>query len=419
MKKIKICHLAKTEGHFSFEGALLRGDIATAKIITEEGARLIEGMLVGRRYLEAPIITSRICGICPVVHNLSSVKAIEDALDIKVDENTRKIRKLLEHAQIIHSHGLHLYFLSFPDFLKISNTLEVIQKTPKQAGQSLLVRDFGVQIVKEFGGRTVHVISSCVGGFKTLPNKKSYEDLIKMSEDVLRATRELIKVFAKLKYPKFERKTHYSSLTDKKEYAIYEGKMCLDKKSYSVKDYMSKIIEELDIRGEKVKRTNIKSKAYFCGSLARINNNFDKLHPEAKKAWKKLGVDLPDYNSFHNIYAQAVELLHCVLESQKILKELGKKPPKANWKKPRLKAGEGYGAVEAPRGTLLDYYKLDKNGIIRDCNIITPTAQFLANLEEDLKMYLPTIKNLSDKNREWEIKKLIRAYDPCIACATH
>lgn len=419
MKKIKICHLAKTEGHFSFEGALLKGDITKAKIITEEGARLIEGMLVGRRYFEAPIITSRICGICPVVHNLSSVQAVENALGIKIDENTKKIRKLLEYAQIIHSHGLHLYFLSFPDFLKISNTLEVINKTPKEAGRSLLIRDFGVQIVKEFGGRTVHVISSCIGGFKMLPEKNIYNNLIKISEDALDAVVNLIKVFEKLKYPRFERKTQYSSLADRKEYAIYEGKMCLDKKTYLVKDYMVKIIEELDIYGEKVKRTRINKNSYFCGALARINNNFDKLHPDAQKVWSKLGVKLPDYNNFHNIYAQAVELLHCVLESQRILKELSKNPPKANWKAPRLKAGEGWGAVEAPRGTLLDYYKLDKNGIIRACNIITPTAQFLANLEEDLKVYLPTVKNLSDENREWEIKKLIRAYDPCIACATH
>ncbi|NQU83893.1 MAG: Ni/Fe hydrogenase subunit alpha [Parcubacteria group bacterium] len=419
MKKIKINHLAKTEGHFSFEGSLMRGDIARAKIITEEGIRLVESMLVGRKYYEAPIITARICGICPVVHNLSAVSAMEEALGVKVGEDVVRLRELLEHAQFIHSHGLHLYFLTFPDFLKIPNDLDVIKKTPKQAGQALLIREFGVKIVEEFGGRTVHIISSRAGCFRKLPSKKVYDDLLKMSDEVLEATRSLVQLFSTLKYPKFERKTQFSCLDGKNGYEIYQGDMSLDGKKYKVKDYLKKVIEELDLPGEGVKRTNINKNSYMVGSIARINNNFDKLHPEAKKAWEKLGVKLPDYNTFHNIHAQAVELLHSTLEVRKILKDLGKKPPKASWKEPKLRAGEGYGAVEAPRGTLFDYYKLDKNGIILDCNLITPTAQFLANLEEDLKAYLPVVKNLSDENREWEIKKLIRAYDPCIACATH
>lgn len=417
--KIRINHLAKTEGHFSFEGALMKGDIARAKIITEEGIRLVESMLVGRHYYEAPIITARICGICPVVHNLSAVSAMEEALGVKVGEDVVRLRKLLEHAQFIHSHGLHLYFLSLPDFLRIPNDLDVIRKTPKEAGLALLIREFGVKIVEEFGGRTVHVISSRPGGFRMLPGKKVYDELIKMSDEVLEATRAIVELFSGLRYPEFERKTQFSTLVSDNDYEIYEGDMSLDGKRYKVKDYVKKVIEELDLPGEAVKRTKINKKTYMIGSIARINNNFDKLQPEAKKAWKKLGVKLPDYNSFHNIYAQAVELLQSVLECREILKDYAKNPPKASWKEPKLKAGEGYGAVEAPRGTLFDYYKLDKDGIIRDCNIITPTAQFLANLEADLKEYLPSVKNLTDESREWEIKKLIRAYDPCIACATH
>jgi coenzyme F420-reducing hydrogenase alpha subunit len=417
--KIKINHIAKTEGHLSFEGELMKGNIAKAKIITEEGMRLIEGMLVGRKYYEAPIITARICGICPVVHNLSTIKAIENAFGIDANEETNALRKLLEHAQVIHSHALHLYFLSYPDFLQIPNDLTVIGKTPAMAGSALKIRDFGVKIVEKVGGRTVHVISSRIGGFRALPSGKEFKELFEMAESVLGDAWKMAEFFRKLKYPKFERKTIYTSLSSDKEYAIYDGKMSADGKKMTLQKFMDEFVKEFEFKGEAVKRTKIAGISHMAGALARINNNFGKLRPEAKKEWRKFNGRLPDYNSFHNIFAQAVELLHCVLEARDILKVFAKSPAVADWREPKIRAGEGYGAVEAPRGTLFDYYKVSKDGTILECNIITPTAQFLSNLEDDLKIYLPQIKNISEANRDWEIKKLIRAYDPCIACATH
>lgn len=397
----------------------MKGDISKAKILTEEGMRLIEGMLRGRKYYEAPIITARICGICPVVHNLSAVKAIENAFGIEVDEETKALRKLLEYAQIIHSHALHLYFLSYPDFLKIPNDLTVISKTPKIAESALKIRDFGVKIVEKVGGRTVHVISSRVGGFRVLPSEQEFKELFEMAESVLKDVWKMTEFFRKLKYPKFERKTVFTSLSSDKEYAIYDGKMSASGKKMTVDKFMGEFMKEFEFKSEAVKRTQVGGVSHMVGSLARLNNNFGKLRPEARKEWNKFGVKLPDNNSFHNIFAQATELLHCSLEARDILKVFAKSPAVADWREPKIRCGEGYGAVEAPRGTLFDYYKISKDGTILDCNIITPTAQFLSNLEDDLKIYLPQVKNLAESNRDWEIKKLIRAYDPCIACATH
>ncbi len=162
----------------------------------------------------------------------------------------------------------------------------------------------------------------------------------------------------------------------------------------------------------------------MVGALARINNNKNQLNPRAKQlAESFFGQDI-SYNTFYNIFAQAVEVVHFIEEVQKLLKNyLG-----ANYSEKEIivrseptptKTCFGIGVCEAPRGILFHMYRIDKKGIIRDCNIITPTAQFLQNLEEDLKVFLPDLKKMKETERKRKIKMLIRAYDPCISCATH
>lgn len=158
---------------------------------------------------------------------------------------------------------------------------------------------------------------------------------------------------------------------------------------------------------------------FFCGALARVHNSYKLLNPEAKKYWDSYKIKLPTYNLFNNIPAQATEVIHCVEEAQKLLKQVLKGGIKQENAKFKIRAGKAFGAIEAPRGTLYDFYEIDKNGKIVNCNIITPTAQFLANLEADLKEYLPRTLKISKTERQKRIKQLIRAYDPCISCATH
>src|SRR3989338_168207 len=140
--RIKINHLAKMEGHLDFVGHILQGDVAQAKIETTEGVRLIESILIGRKYYEVPIITARICGICPIVHSLNTIKTIENAFAIKPTGQTVKLRQLMELSQIIHSHALHLYFLSMPDFYCIADDLDFIKKHPTEASAAITSREF-------------------------------------------------------------------------------------------------------------------------------------------------------------------------------------------------------------------------------------------------------------------------------------
>ncbi len=416
--RIRINHLAKTEGHFSFEGALFSGDIARAKIITLEGARLIEGMLVGRPYYEAPILTSRICGICPIVHMLTSIKALEAAMGVKISKQTILLRQILENAQIIHSHALHLFFLSGPDFLNYQNDLKFIKKFPKETAAAVRLRDFALDLVKTVSARAVHNLTPEVGGFKKLPDKRKLQKSLNELTNAIADAKFLIEFFAKLKYPAFQRKTNFACLADKKGYSIYDGGISMNGKNIPLKNFYKHFKEE-EFPKEMVKRAKFEDKVYMVGAIARINNNFNHLHDATKTAWKKFNAPLPIYNSFYNIAAQVVECLELLLQIEKDLKQLLKQSFDSASVKYAIKAGKGIGAVEAPRGTLYHYYELDKNGVIKKCDIITPTAQFLNNLEEDLKTYLPQTKKMSAKEREQKLKTLIRAYDPCIACATH
>lgn len=416
-KKIQINHLARMEGHASFMGALENGDIAKAKIITEEGVRLIEGCLKGKSLYDAHVITMRICGICPTVHNLTAIKAMENLLDVKVSQQTIQLRKLMELGQLIHSHAMHLFFMSLPDFFDYDDTRNLIKKYPREAQLAIRVRDFGNLINEVIGGRVIHPLNNWIGGFKVMPDKKEIENLKLKTEDALKDAISLARFFIKLKYPKFERKTEYISLTDMDEYAIYDGKlMTSDGFEYHIMKFYQKV-QEVEEKGALAKRAVWFDTHFMVGALARINNHSEKLNKEAKKLWQKACGQKKVYNPFYNIFAQAVEIVHCLEEVEKIVKDLILRDEKPIEHK--VKAGQGIAAVEAPRGVLIHYFEVNRLGKIARADVITPTVMFLGNLEDDLAVYLPQTKKMSESSRRSKIKMLIRAYDPCISCVTH
>ncbi len=419
------------EGHTDFVAEILKGKVDSAKLITTEGARLIEGILIGRHFSEAPIITARICGICPVVHKLSSIKAIENAFKIKPTRQTVKLRKVLELAQIIHSHALHLFFLSLPDFFGLENDLILVKKYPKETKSALAIREWALKAIETIGGRAVHPIACEVGGFKVLPQRGELRNLANQFEPMLKNALTLVNLTLKIKYPKLKRKTIFISLANKDEYAIYDGdlKILSDTvKIIKAKDF-NRDIKEIEEPYRAAKSATLKGEPFMVGALARINNNREKLNPLAKGILKGAHFKDPEYNVFLNIPAQAIEIVHCLEELSGLLNDLSStlEPEKSLGSKLNVIGGAnplgrevvGADAVEAPRGTLYHHYKIDKNGYIKECTIITPTVSYLKNLEEDIKAYLPQVMNLNPQKRSLKIRALIRAYDPCISCATH
>jgi len=306
--KIQINHIGKMEGHADFVAEILKGDVQSAKIITTEGARLIEGILIGRHFSEAPIITSRICGICPVVHKLSSLKAIEKAFNIRPSQQTIKLRRLINLAQIIHSHALHLFFLSLPDFLNIENNLNLVKKYPKETQLAINTRQWALRMIEVIGGRAVHPIACEVGGFKVWPRISELKNLTDQYETVLKNALGLVNFVISIRYPKFSRPTTFVSLTNPKEYALYDGDIKILAPTGQVRiikaEKYTQNIKEIEEPYRAAKSATLAGEPFMVGALARINNNGEQLNPLAKGLLKGMRWRLPQYNTFENISAQ-------------------------------------------------------------------------------------------------------------------
>ena len=417
--KIKIDHIAKIEGHAGFVGHIVKGDVKKAQIEVQEGARLIESLLIGRNYEDVPVITSRICGICPVVHCITSIKALEKAFNIKPSEETILLRELLLAGQTIQSHVLHIFFLSATDFFKDRDGIDLAKEKPEIVKKVLRLRDFGNNIIKTIGGRSVHPITPKVGGWHKKPTKKDIEEIKKESRNALAYSKVLIDLISSLKMPVFERKTEYIAYSSTDKYIGYDGEI-RSSNGWSVKEEKFKSeIEEYQEEDLVVKLTSHNGKSYATDALARLHLNSNKLHPKAKKVLASSVLKLPNYNPFYNTLAQSIEVMHLVEETQKNIEEL----ESMHWKNLntsfKVRSGEGAAILEAPRGILYHYYKTDNKGIITESDVITPTAQLLVNLNNDLKEYLPKVEKLKKEKREHEILKLVHAYDPCISCSVH
>ena len=417
---IKINHIAKMEGHTGFMASVISGDVRSAKLQVQEGIRLIEGVLIGREYQDMPLVAQRICGICPVVHNLTSIKALENAMSISVSPETEKLRAILEYAQIIHSHALHLFFLSLADFLDMDSDIELVKEHPEEAKKAILIREYGMDLVRVIGGRVVHPLTNEVGGFKKAPDREALKKIVQDADKILRIALELGEFFKKIKVPEFYRETEYICLSKKGEYGIYDGDVISNRGLHIPVEKFEASFLELQKQTEVIKRVEHDGESYMVGAIARINNNKLKLREKAGKYLGELNWIFPDYNPFHNILAQMVEVIHAVEETKKLTMELLHLDlDDVLTKKYEVREGSGVAAIEAPRGTLYYHVDVDQRGYIRNVNIVTPTAQFLSNLEDDIAKYIPQILKLKSKEQEKKLRAFIRAYDPCISCAVH
>ena len=424
--KINIPHIHKIEGEAGFWAEVTKsGEVKQLKISTQEGLRQIEGILIGRRVQDAPLVVSRVCGICPVVHILNACCALEKALGIKVSDLTVLIRKLLLASQVIQSHTLHLFFMNLADFLNIESDLELLKKFPKEAKAAMKVRDYSLDIIREVGGRVVHPLTPQIGGFLRIAQKENFEKILKNNSEALKNIIFLTKALIKIDYPQFSRQTSFLSLASKGNYPFYSSdSLEFENNKFSFGDFYSNRLKE-DLSALPVRRATFEGRPYMLGAIARVKNNSDGLNAQAKEVFgeflktKKENQETVFDNVFYNLFFQGLEAIHFIEETEKIVKEILQQDLSEKPKEIKVKQGSGLSVMEAPRGTLFTYFEIDDGGRIKNCDIITPSAQFLTNLEEDLRVYLPQILGLSQKEQEKKIRALVRVYDPCISCATH
>lgn len=417
-KTIKVDYLARVEG----EGAMLvkinNNVVEDVELRIFEPPRFFEAFLRGRAFGEAPDITARICGICPVAYQMSAVHAIEDALGVKVEEQLRALRRLLYCGEWIESHTLHVYLLHAPDFLGYLDAIQLARDFPEAVQRGLQLKKSGNEIVRFIGGREIHPINVRVGGFYRVPGKRELEPLAEQLKWAREAALETVRWVATLPMPEFEREYEFVALRHPDEYAFNEGRLVsnygLD---IAVREYDEHFVEEHVAHSNALHSRMIERGAYFVGPLARYNLNYDQLSPLARESARAAGLPAFVRNPFQSIVVRAVETVYACDEALRIIEQYEQPDRAAVEINPQ--AGIGYGCTEAPRGILYHRYQLADNGTILDAKIIPPTSQNQKTIEDDLRAFVaPRLKMRKDE-LTLQCEQAIRNYDPCISCATH
>lgn len=424
---INVHHLTRVEGHGNIIVDVKNGKIEKMQWQVPEAPRFFEAMVRGRHYTEVARITSRICGICSIGHTLASVKATENALGIRISPQTFKLRTLIKHAENFDSHVLHIYFLVAPDLFSVPSVFPLVPTHTEVVVRALRMKRLGHEWGSLLGGRTTHPNRVIPGGFAEYPTEGELKDLrqrlVNAQPDLDATVQTVLSVADKV--PSFERPTEYMALSSDQEYGLYDGVIQTvmpdgKKQRWPIAEYKS-CTNEYVVPQSTAKYTKNKMGSYMAGALARFNNNYDQLHPEAKKLAEALKFKPLCFNPYMNSVAQLVEVVHSVKDSIRLIDEVlagGFKPEELA--RP-TKHGQGQGAVEVPRGILFHDYGYDKNLMCTGGNCIIPTNQNHANIQLDLEVLVPKLlaAKKDEKTIELGLEMLVRAYDPCISCSTH
>jgi coenzyme F420-reducing hydrogenase alpha subunit len=405
------------------------GKLENCPLDIVESPRFFEGMLRGRSIFEAQHITSRICGICACGHTLASIQAAEDALGITPTEQTIKLRRLLLHLEILDSHILHIYLLVAPDLFGVKSFVPLISSNEDVVRRALRMKKTCNDLCDILVGRHVHPISAIVGGFTKLPRPKDLDEMLDLLTGMRHDMDATIGLNPYLTFPSFERDTEYVALVnDGGEYPLLMGDVgSTDGVRMNKRDYR-KITNEFIVPHSSAKHTRLSRESYAVGALARFNLNADKLHPRAKEVAAEIGLTPKCINPYLNTAAQLIESVHCLEEAIAIVE--GLKQHGVNYdeeivvglneqRRIPVRAGNGVGAVEVPRGILFHNYEIDENGIITNANCIIPTNQNTGNIEYDMMELVPEILERKEEEITLAVEMLVRAYDPCISCSTH
>jgi len=417
-KNIIVKYLARVEGEGGINIRVKDGVVTRVQLNIFEPPRFFEAFLKGRNFTEAPDITARICGICPVAYQMSAVHALEAALGVTVSAPIRALRRLLYCGEWIESHGLHIFMLHAPDFLGYQDAIQMAQDHPDMVKMGLRLKKVGNDIVTLLGGREIHPISVRVGGFYKTPNPRDLAPLAESLKWAREAAVKTVRWVGGFNFPKFQRDYEFVALRHGAEYPFNEGRVVSNKGlDIAVRDYEQHFVEEQVPHSHALHSSLQERGGYFAGPLARYNLNFDLLTPLARETAREAGLGPVCLNPFQSIIVRAVELLYAVEEALAIIAAYEKPEPPAAPVEPR--AVTGCAATEAPRGLLYHRYRLDAGGVILEAKIVPPTSQNQGTIETDLQQFVAARLDLPDEKLTWQCEQMVRNYDPCISCATH
>jgi coenzyme F420-reducing hydrogenase alpha subunit len=418
-RTIRTDYLARVEGEGGMLVKMRNGEVTDVKLRIYEPPRFFEAFLRGRKFSEAPDITARICGICPVAYQMSSCLAMESLAGVEVGGQLRALRRLLYCGEWIESHTLHVFMLHVPDFLGVDSAVELARIQPELVESALHLKKIGNEVMRVVGGREVHPINVRVGGWYKAPTRAELEALVPELEWAKDASLAAVSTVSALEFPELEHDYEFVALGDGDRYPIERGDRLLSSKGLDVpiESFFEHVVEEHVEHSNALHATLRGRGSYFVGPLARYALHRDRLAPDARAAADAVGLEPVVRNPFRSIIVRAVELVHACDEALAVIAAYEEPPAPALDVVPA--AGTGHGASEAPRGVLYHRYRLDDDGMILDAKIVPPTSQNLRTIERDLFSFADTHAALEDDELRWRCEQAIRNYDPCISCATH
>jgi coenzyme F420-reducing hydrogenase alpha subunit len=410
--------LARVEGEGGMSVRIRDGRVEDVKLRIYEPPRFFEPLLRGRHFSEATDITARICGICPVAYQLSACAAIEDAFAISVPEPIEMLRRLIYCGEWVESHGLHVTMLHAPDFLGYESAIAMARDHPTIVERGLEIKKAGNAIVEQIGGRAIHPINVCVGGFHRAPSRRELEPLAEQLERARELAREAVLWAGTLDFPDYEGDYEFVALSHEERYAIEAGRLAssggLD---IAPAEYDEHFVEEQVTHSTALHSRLRGGGSYLCGPLARYALGSARLTPAARQLAQEAGLGPVCRNPFQSIVVRCVEIFFAFDEALRIIDRYEEPERPAVAVTPR--AAVGYGWTEAPRGLLYHRYRIGEDGTLLDAKLVPPTSQNQLRIEEDLHGVVQQSVELDDEQLRLRCEQAIRNHDPCISCSTH
>ncbi len=420
-KTIRVDYLSRVEGEGGVIIEIRDGAVLRLHMKVFEAPRFFESFLRGRPYSDIIDFTARVCGICPVAYQMSSVHAIERIFGIRVERSVRDLRRLLYCGEWIESHALHVYLLQGPDFYGIESVW-ADKKYVTVAMRGLNLKKIGNQIITIIGGRAIHPISVRVGGFYRIPDKRELTSILPDLERAYGESLNGIKWASSLPFNgRAPLDMEYVSLRHHDEYPMNEGRVVSNKGLDKDMDGFLECLQEYQVRYSTALHSGIRRDSsispYIVGPISRLNLNHEKLPAEIKDIIRESGVTLPVRNTEMGIIARSIEIAYALYEAIRIIKDY--EMPDRAFTDFEPKAGAATWITEAPRGILIHTYELDDRGYVKNCNIIPPTSQNLGHIEKDLLHFIENNIGKPSDFLKKESEKIVRSYDPCISCSVH
>lgn len=416
-RTIAVEGLARVEGQGSLHLEVRDDVVERATLDIFEPPRYFEALLVGRQFTEAPDLTARICGICPVAYQMSACLAMEDACGVKVSPGLTALRRLLYLGEWIQSHALHIYLLHAPDFLGCADAVELAALDTASVERGLRLRRAGSKVMETIGGRAIHPVNVRLGGFYSAPQATLVAGLAPVLRVALQDAVATVKWVSAFDFPDLDGDYRFVALRSGDRYPVEEGRVVSsDGLDLSPAEFLD-LVEEEQVPHSTALHARLLGAPYLTGPLARYALNSDTLPDLARQAAGEAGLGPVCRNPFRSIVVRAVELVAACEEAIRLVEDY--EPPDPPFALVEPRAAIGTGATEAPRGVLVHRYELDGSGLIRSARIVPPTAQNQLSIEGDLRRVAQAGLDLDSEALTWRLEQAVRNHDPCISCAAH